>query len=799
MSLNTEPDASRRRQVGEGAASSVRATGLLRRALQRSPRELATRLAQHAHIVRERVTLALPSARSDERAIRLRAWDGPKAALVEHFRTRPRPRFFAGLDDRNEAVAMLRSRWPEDADAAIAAADRVLAGEFDLLGYRGLRFGSPPDWHLDPLRQVRAPAEQHWSRIAYLDPEIAGDHKVVWELNRHQYLVRIGQAYWLTGDVRYADAFVHHVNAWMKANPPHTGVNWASSLEVSFRAISWVWALHFFRDAPGITAPFLARMLETLRLHGQHLQRYLSTYFSPNTHLTGEALGLFYLGTVFPEFRQAARWRGTGLEVLAREIPRQVLPDGVYFEQSTWYHRYTADFLVHLIVLARSNDIAVSAAHAETLERMLMHVVALTCADGTVPLIGDDDGGALMPLAGPPTADFTPLLSTGAALFGRGDLKYLAGACSAETFWLLGADGVRQFDELEATPPAFSSAAFGDGGFYVMRDGWNENASCLIVDAGPHGALTGGHAHADALAIVVASGGAPVLVDSGTGTYTTDPDLRDRHRASRAHNTLSVDGRSSAVPGGPFGWETTVDTVVDCWLSRERFDFFSASHDGFARPGDEVVHRREILYLRGDYWVLRDTLRARRPLSTESRFHFGPRIGCETLRTGVGAAGVLARVDGDEPSFRIHVVGAPGVRLEGTSVSDVYGSFHPASCAVFPVTMSEDDELLTFIMPGIAAATAAHQLQAGRGTAVTLSRGDVVDYIITGAAEAPGISTDFEWAWVRRCTETGRVLDYVLLSGSFLALDGETIMAGTREQYVCMNDGGVVADSLAED
>ena len=49
------------------------------------------------------------------------------------------------------------------------------------------------------------------------------------------------------------------------------------------------------------------QILKYLYLHGRHLETYLSTYFSPNTHLTGEALGLYYLGTVFPEFSDAER------------------------------------------------------------------------------------------------------------------------------------------------------------------------------------------------------------------------------------------------------------------------------------------------------------------------------------------------------------------------------------------------------------------------------------------------------------------------------------------------------------
>jgi hypothetical protein len=41
-----------------------------------------------------------------------------------------------------------------------------------------------------------------------------------------------------------------------------------------------------------VTPKFMARLLVYLAAHGRHIEKYLSHYFSPNTHLTGEALGL---------------------------------------------------------------------------------------------------------------------------------------------------------------------------------------------------------------------------------------------------------------------------------------------------------------------------------------------------------------------------------------------------------------------------------------------------------------------------------------------------------------------------
>jgi hypothetical protein len=769
---------------------------LLRRMLARSPGELVTRARQKAHVVGERAVLAITRSagvgRGNGSGGRLQGWRGPDhPSPLGHFRARATPRFFPGLAHRDSAVAELRRRWPDAEPATIAAADRILTGSFDLLGYRDLRFGSPPDWHLDPLRNVRAPASVHWSRIDYLDPAVAGDHKVVWEVNRHQYLVTLGQAYWYTGDERYAVSFVQHLTSWMDRNPARLGINWASSLEVSFRAMSWLWALHFFRGSAALTDPFFERVLHFLRLHGCHIERYLSTYFSPNTHLTGEALGLFYLGTLLPEFRDAARWRRTGLRIFAAEMPRQVLPDGVYFEQSTWYHRYTLDFLVHLLVLAGENDIDPGSRHAATLERMLEHVLALTRPDGTVPLIGDDDGGSLLPVDGPPTRDFRAALATGAALFGRSDFKYMAGAPARETLWLLGTRGLAQYDALPTAEPAARSTAFHDGGFYVMRDGWGTGSGYLLIDGGPHGSLSGGHAHADALAVVASCGTENVLVDAGTGTYTTDPEIRDGFRSSLAHNTVSIDGLSSAVSGGPFRWESTATTAVDAWISVERFDYFRGRQDGFARLALPAVHERAVLFIRDAYWIMRDHVEMPGPGIIESRFHFAAHLSVARAADGQGI--VASSRGAPVPLMRVHTLGASTeTLLEPYSVSDVYGSFLPATRATFRATADGGAELVTLLLPGHdAAAAEICRLEQPTGVGLTVGYGPYLDWIIIGGAphaSGAGVSTDFAWAWLRRCAVTGSLLDYVLIDGSHLELDGMTIVQLDKPTaHACMN------------
>ncbi|MBV9209999.1 MAG: heparinase II/III family protein, partial [Acidobacteria bacterium] len=477
----------------------------------RSTAELRVRGAQalNAYAERHGVSRAsrLPSDASLLKLLDKASAPNSAEDLLEHFRSRTSPKFFAAFDDERATREALRHHFGFEHQSLIKRADGIRAGRFQLLGFADLDFGQPIDWHFEPVSRKRSP-QLHWSRIDELDAEASGDKKIVWELNRHQYFLTLGRAYWLTADERYAETFAAHLAGWMEANPPKLGLNWVSSLEVAYRAISWLWALYFFKDSKHLTAKLYARALKYLYLHARHVETYLSTYSSPNTHLTGEALGLFYLGTLLPEFRRAAHWREQGSRILLEELSRHVLDDGVYFERASYYHRYTTEFYTHFLILSERNGAAPSVELKAKLQSLLDHLQHITRPDGTTPFIGDDDGGQFLPLAERETQDFRPTLSTGAALFGRADYKFVAGdeACEA-TLWLLGEAGLRELEELASHPPAETSRAFPDGGFYVMRDGWTRDANYLLLDCGEHGVFNCGHAHADALSFELAARG----------------------------------------------------------------------------------------------------------------------------------------------------------------------------------------------------------------------------------------------------------------------------------------------------
>ncbi len=699
-------------------------------------------------------------------------------AFRERFYSWGHEHFLKAFQDRKRSSAEFRETFGDVTAAKfVSAAENIADGRVDLLGLKALHLGKEIDWHWEPIASKRSPLK-HWKQFDELDSKETGNKKIVWELNRHQHFFTLGVVYWLTGDERCARIFASHLDRWMEENPPGLGINWSSSLEVSFRSMSWIWALHFFRDSSHLTLPLFNRALKYLYLHGRHIEKYLSKYYSPNTHLTGEALGLYYLGTQFPFFDRAKHWRDLGEDILMKEINNQVLPDGIYFEQSSWYQRYTVDIFTHFIVLrslfGEPIYTAKSAALEERLQKAYDFLMHLTLPDGRTPIIGDDDGGRILPLTLAEPDDFRGTLGAGAVIFDRGDLKFVSDSVSQEVFWLTGPEGLAKYDALESREPEAASLSFPDGGYYVMRDGWTDTDSFLVIDCGELGALTGAHGHADALAIELAIHGKTLLVDSGTYTYHESRDLRDYFRSSSAHNTLTVDGLSSSEPGSTFNWRSRAKALSGEWISKGRFDFFKGSHDGFERLGDGAKHTRSVLFVKGDYWIMRDLVSGTGTHEYALNFHYS-----------VNTKPVVEDDDrwvGDD-DHRLFVFGDNGAWQQKESwISNNHAHRVNAPFLRFVSRGQGPQEFLTFILPMVSPieAPVVEEVAAAQGRAFVIKYAGYTDIFVynddTSQALDNGIFiSNFEYTWARLRAGESAPDEIVVINGDRLAIGGKEL------------------------
>ena len=752
----------------------MRPLTLLAKLRGRSVAELRERVAQGAAIAAERVGWRDAGEPTDGE-FRKRLAHGPApggvGAAARALMHAPRPAFFPGVDNLPATLAVVRERWPERVAEIARAADEIVAGNLSLLGHAPMRVPDPVAWSRDMLRGITAP-DAHWSRIAYLDPAVVGDHKLVWELNRHQFLVTLGQGYALTGREAYATRAAQLLVGWFDANPPKRGINWASSLEVAYRAIAWTWAMRLLTASPVFSDVIMVRWLKVIEVSARHLERYLSTWFSPNTHLTGEALGLLYIGTQFPELAGAPRWRDRGWEILLGQLQRHVRPDGSYFEQAIHYHRYTRDIYLHARVLGAAHGLHDVARVDDALARLATFLAWVARADGTIPLFGDEDGGRLLFLDSRACDDVRSPLATAASLLGDGALAHAGTPPSDEVAWLLGRRGLEALDHLASRPPAETAHAFCDGGFFVMRDGWEAGDAVLTVGCGPLGTANGGHAHADTLAFDLALGGRAVFVDAGTVSYTTSPAERDRLRSSLVHNTVSLDGASSSQPAGPFRWDVMTPGLVDAWHATAAGAVFEGHHDGYARLASPARHRRLVVSARHGWWLVRDVIESDGTHEAVATFQ------CAAGLDPAVVDGTLQVSDDGRAVVSVCPVGRAGrwIVEEGVA-SRRYGAREAARRARFAFRTTGRTAVTFVITRGAMSPWQVRHERHGAGEMVRLSGATADDLVLFDAAgtAVDGVRTDARVAWVRRRASDGMVESLLASGGTMVELDGTRV------------------------
>jgi uncharacterized heparinase superfamily protein len=399
-------------------------------------------------------------------------------------------------------------------------------------------------------------------------------------------------------DLRSSDAERRHawnqvlIERWLEEVRPGRGVGW-DPYPTSLRIVNWV------RYGLG-TDKLSDRATRSLAAQIRSLRANLEVHLLGN-HLLANAKALLFGGAYFSG-HEASEWLAKGLELLARELDEQVLPDGGHFERSAMYHSIVLEDVLDVLALAQAapNAFEAPAEWRSLANRMRTWLATMCHPDGEIALFND----AAFEQAPSPAA-----LDEYARRLGLGDV---------------------------ATPTG-RVVTLESSGFVRVHVG-DLFALCDVGEIGP--SYLPGHAHADTLTYELSWRGRRWIVDSGASHYQPGPE-RLRQRSTAAHNTVEVDGESSSEVWGsfrvarrahPFGLRVNErsDTVA-----------ISCSHDGYRRLSGRVVHRR-VWRCEPRRLEIEDTL-AGQFESAVARAYFHPECSLEAERV-VDARGDLATV-----------------------------------------------------------------------------------------------------------------------------------------------------------
>lgn len=520
-------------------------------------------------------------------------------------------RFGVGVLSQNpEPYGESGARWlvdlPTGFDISIYrdAAERILSGYFDIFSMRDARLGFPPNWNRDPRTGTTAPMS-FGKALNYRSEVLVGDIKYLWEPNRHLELVTLAQAYALTGELRFAEGARVLLSSWFEQCPYPMGPNWTSSLEHAVRLLNWSYAWQLFGgdDAALFQGEegmlFKSDWLGCIYRHMHFIQGHFSRYSSANNHLLGEYLGLFVGALTWPLWTECNKWRDLAKQGFEEEALRQNHTDGVNREQAIWYQHEVADMMLHCGLIGRANGVEFCAEFWVRLQAMMEHMACIMDVNGHVPMLGDSDDAMMVRFSQEVAFDaYRSLLATGAVLFDRADFKVKAGRLDDKTRWMLGDAAHERFNALVKKDLQMPMRqAFPEGGCWILGEHFETAREVrLVADAGELGYLSiAAHGHADALSFTLSIAGCEILIDPGTYAYHTQKLWRDYFRGTSAHNTVRVDGENQSVIGGNFLWLRHAQARCEGFTSGPEQDEWVASHDGYRRLPEPVLHRRRIV------------------------------------------------------------------------------------------------------------------------------------------------------------------------------------------------------------
>ena len=546
----------------------------------------------------------------------------------------------------------------------------------ELFGDAPVRVGAPPPWSVD-VHSGHAWAPAPARSIDCLDLGRRSDVKVPWEMSRLRHCVALAQAAAVNGDRGILRVLDTDLGDWVRANPVGMTVNWASAMEVALRAVNLL-SIEAIVPAPPSRLRGLLR--RTLHEHGDFLARNLELAEPRNNHYLANAVGLLWLGRRFGAASAARRWSRDGATMALTAAREQVLSDGVGFEGSLRYHVLALE----LFCLARLAAPRTLQALEPTISAMLDALCAISGPDGRVPDLGDDDGGRATALCDAPAADGRRVANLAAALIGHpGGAALGAGGPVEDALWLLGPERARSLASLAAgAPKPVRPAHLAAAGVAVLGD----RDDHVVIDVGPVGTHgRGGHGHLDAMSFEAHLGGELAVRDSGTGSYTRDPDLRDALRGLAAHSVVIVDGRSYARLGGITGiWSIEGDSPPQVLeLRGERARQVLVATQALPAATGAAEHRRTLEWSPGS---LRVGDRVDTPPGARVVHLLQVPDGVELTAGGAGGGRLAYRVRGPHGSQ---------LRLERRPRSEHYGSVGLGGCLTLSYTAgSESSEVV---------------------------------------------------------------------------------------------------------
>jgi len=396
-------------------------------------------------------------------------------------------------------------------------------------------------------------------------------------LNRGSPLGVLADACYHTDSPFWAEQFRNILYDWIDENPKPeimSGPDYPTwrTLDTAAR-LSWLVS----RFAEVTAAQHVDDVLWANYLYSiwEHVDYLKNDDFSGGNWLSTITSAVTHAAQQFPIFQDRKTWLEYGKDGFERNVMRDILPDGKEFEDAPGYICMAYNGMLATLQTLDQEGVVIDPQVRLRLSKVQDFLAAVTQPNGIMPFIGD--WGACPPYA----------LPTAMQHFPRDDIRYVLSK---------GQSGV---------PPSASSVHFPHGGWTIMRSAYAErpyeHARHLVFKSS-----SGAHGHLDVLSITAYAFGRELLIDPGIRSYER-ADVQ-RYLQTAYHNTVCIDRHN----------QPRVSGKSDGWFSNPALDYVSGIFIGYP----DISHRRSIVFIKPNYWIVRDRITGSGDHTYDQNWHF---------------------------------------------------------------------------------------------------------------------------------------------------------------------------------
>lgn len=530
----------------------------------------------------------------------------------------------------------------DERNKIISEAEQVLESKFTVFNKNGIEL-NPIPWHRDLNSGFEWERGKFYKDYIQTDLKNNADVKFPRELSRSHFLLYLGEAYLLTRDERFSQQLIRIITDWIDENPFLFSINWCCTMDVAIRGINQAYAVRMVADSIHLTLSFKKKFILSMYQHAWYIYKNQEwNYYNNANHYDSNIAALLFFGLLFMKTGDGKKWYMHAMEEFFFEVRQQILPSGVIYEKSTNYGRLVIEMFTFCYCLLENQKVNVPNDISYRIEKQMEFVLNYTKQDGLAPVIGDLDDARWLPFYPLDRSDHRHLLSLGAALFKRGDLKKYSRGYTSDVFFLVPGSDAREYDSIRVTDTTLRSISFKDAGYFIIR---TKDIYMFINNAGIskyqddfEKRYFASHTHADLLSFELAFKNRTYLIDPGSFVYTSNAEERNLFRSTGMHNTVRVDktDQLEIKEDKLFGYYSNIYPLLIDWKSNSYEDIFIGEHNGYERLPDPVIHRRKITINKSTQLIeIYDSLTGSETHEVELFFHFNTGIDFEHVSDNI--------------------------------------------------------------------------------------------------------------------------------------------------------------------